>query len=127
MTAAEDTTPSIVGGLAAPGQSIAWIRGNSAATVDRGATGPDALHRTTIDLTGPEGPARPHLDAGGAVDELPPAMGAAVGVTGDGGETGATRQALAFFAAIATVMTLTVVIASTSTAVVGRARRRGRG
>ena len=44
----------------------------------------------------------------------------------DGGGTSATLRALAFFAAIATVITLTVVIASTSTAVVRRTRRGGR-
>jgi hypothetical protein len=43
-----------------------------------------------------------------------------------GGGTSATWRTLAFFGAIATVMTLTVVIASTSTSVVRRTRRDGR-
>jgi hypothetical protein len=126
--AVEGTTPPpIVRDLGASGQPVTLIRGNTATmAADRVATELDAQYRMTIDVTGAVGPVRLRVEGSGAVDEVPLAVEGTSGVPQDGGGTSATWRALAFFVAVATVMTLTVVIASTSAAVVHRTRRVGR-
>ena len=94
------TTPPIED-FAASGQADTLIQESPAATaVDWETTEPGGKHRITSDFTEATGP-------------------------DDGGATSASAWVLAFFAAIAAVMTLTVV-ASTRTAVARQTRRRRR-